>query len=120
MRPVNRIITRGMGTSRGVAGRAGLITQGYGGIFKAIKEVAVRAIKTGQSGAKRALQELEEIIVYARLIRINDSMPEKRLQGYVVVKIDKALNFTVSMASSISAHIRNVWQDFRITVKRIK
>ena len=109
-----------MGTSRGVAGRAGLITQGYGGIFKAIKEVAVKAIKAGQSGAKRALQELEEVIVYARLIRINDDIPEKRLQGYIVVKIDKALNFAVSVASSVTSRVRNVWQDFRITVKRIK
>lgn len=70
MPPVNRLVTRGMGTSRGTPGRAGMVTQGYGGIFKAV----VKAVSTVILGGSRALRRLPEILwsVCARLTEVND------------------------------------------------
>lgn len=70
MPPVNRLVTRGMGPSRGTPGRAGLITQGYGGIFRAIVEAVSGVIQ----GGSKALRRLPEILwsVYARLASVNE------------------------------------------------
>ena len=119
MRPINRIITRGMGTSRGKAGVAGMVTQGYGGFFRAVQEGVRKAIRLGQSGTKRALRELEEIVIGARLIRVNDEKPSKPVQGFVRVKIDLTRRIAV-VAESVTSRVRQAWEDIKITVKRIR
>ena len=67
---MNRLVTRGMGRSRGIPCRAGLVTQGYSGIFKQIAD-AVSAVVQGGSNA---LKRLPEILwtVYARLTSVNE------------------------------------------------
>ena len=79
MPPVNRLVTRGMGTSRGTPGRAGLITQGYGGIFRAIIEAVSGAIQ----GGSKALRRLPEILwsVYARLTEVNERELTSGVEG---------------------------------------
>lgn len=108
-----------MGTSRGASGRAGLITQGYGGFFKKVAEAGIRLIRAGQSGTKRALRELEEIIVGAKLLSVNDEKPKDQIQGHVTVKIDRARRIAV-MAEGVSKRVRAAWEDIKITVKRIR
>lgn len=117
--PVNRLITRGMGTSRGAAGRAGMVTQGYGGFFKKIVEAGVRLVRLGQSGTKRALRELEEVIIGAKLIRVNDERPKQNIQGHVTVKVDLSRRIAV-MAEGFTRRVRAAWEDIKITVKRIR
>lgn len=70
MPPVNKLVTRGMGPSRGTPGRAGMVTQGYGGIFKAVVEAVSAVIQ----GGARAIRRLPEIFwsVYARLTDVNE------------------------------------------------
>jgi len=70
MPPVNKLVTRGMGPSRGVPGRAGMVTQGYGGIFRAIVEAVTAVIQ----GGSKALRRLPELFwsVYARLTDVNE------------------------------------------------
>ena len=65
----NRIVTRGMGPSRGVAGRAGLVTQGYGGRFSQVVEVAKKIIR----GGTRAARRLPEIAYFVKacLVEVN-------------------------------------------------
>lgn len=84
MPPVNRLVTRGMGTSRGTPGRAGMVTQGYGGIFRAIVEVVSGVIQ----GGSKALRRLPEILwsVYARLAAVNENELLEDVSG-----IDKKL-----------------------------
>lgn len=68
---INRIVTRGFGPSCGLAGRAGPVTQGYGG-SPAFVIVALRCgFPLGQSGTKRRQCELESVIVWAKLLEIN-------------------------------------------------
>lgn len=118
--PVNRLITRGMGTTRGVTGRAGMVTQGVGGRFiEIIKQQAVRLIRIGQSGTKRALKELEEVVVWAKLIRVNDEKPQVQVQGSMKVKVDLTRKIAV-MAEGVSTRVRKAWEDIKITMKRIR
>ena len=116
---MNRIITRGMGTSRGKAGVAGMVTQGYGGFFRMAVEFAKKAFKAGQSGAKRAIRELEEVIISARLIRVNDEKPKQLVQGSVTVKLDATRKIAV-VAEGLTKRVRAAWEDIKITVKRIR
>lgn len=117
---INRIVTRGMGVSRGIAGRAGLITQGYGGPLAAVKEAVKRLIKAGQSGTKRALQELQEVIVWAKLIRVNDVAPKVALEGSVKVRVSDVSQIVVKVLERVTARTRKAWEDVKITVTRIR
>ena len=113
----NRIITRGLGPSRGVPGRTSMVTYGFGGT---LIEIVKKIVKAGQSGAKRALQELEEIIVSARLIRVNDKQPENQVSGFVRVKWDAAKKYAVSFAGQVSTKVKEAWEDVKVTINRIK
>jgi hypothetical protein len=117
--PVNRIITRGMGASRGKAGVAGLVTQGYGGFFRIVKDGLRKAARLGQSGAKRAIKELEEVFIAVKLVRVNDEKPKDPIQGSITVKVDLSRKIAV-VAEGISKRIRSAWEDIKITVKRIR
>lgn len=117
--PVNRLVTRGMGTSRGVVGRSGMVTQGSGGFFRRVVEVGARLIRLGQSGTKRALRELEEVIIGVKLLRVNDEKPKTTIQGHVTVKVDLSRRIAV-MAEGVSKRVRSAWEDIKITVKRIR
>lgn len=117
---VNRLITRGMGTSRGAAGVAGMVTQGYGGFFRKVKDALVDIAKKGRSSARKVIQEIEEIVVWAKLIRVNDSTPPKLVQGYIAVKVDEAKNFVVKVLSGLTASVKATVNDIKITIKRLK
>lgn len=116
--PVNRIVTRGMGTSRGRPGRAGLVTQGYGG-FRIVEEFK-RIVRVGQSGAKRALRELEEIVVWAKLIRINDEPPLVKIEGFIRVRVNSAVRYAIGLTEHLSTRVRKAWEDIKITIRRLK
>lgn len=79
----NRIVTRGFGPTRGVVGRSGPVTLGYGGIPKFVYEAvqeAARVIIRGGSGAD-IRKELYPIIVWAKLVEINNSTPKREIKG---------------------------------------
>lgn len=119
----NRIITRGMGPTRGtpgVPGRASMITMGYGGFFREVARQAVRIIRAGQSGTKRALQEIQEVMVWAKLIRINDKKPTIPIQGSIKVRISRTSQIAAVLVSRAKVRVREAWEDLKITVKRIK
>lgn len=109
-----------MGTSRGKAGRAGMVTQGYGGIFERVVEGVRHAIRLGKSGARRTLQELEEIIIWAKLIEVNDTPPPRKIEGFVRIGIDRARSFAVALAESLNVRIRKTWEDVKVTVEMIR
>lgn len=119
--PINRLITRGMGKSTGSSGRAGLITQGFGGFFVIVEKASrlLRRHRLGQSGTKRALNELDDIIVWAKLIRVNDETPKAQVQGTLKVKVNFSRKIAV-IAEGFSSRVKKVWEDVRISVKRIK
>lgn len=97
---------------------------GYGGILQQIKDQvkdqANRLIKIGQSGTKRALQELQEVIIWTKLIRINDVAPEKNIQGFIRIKLSSSVQQVVAAAKFISAKSKKTIDDIKITLKRIR
>jgi hypothetical protein len=109
-----------MGKSRGIPGRAGMITQGYGGFFKKIVEAGVRLYKAGQSGAKRAAKELEDIIVWAKLMRVNDNIPETTIKGFIRVNVSQAKNIAVNLMEGMRVRTRKTWDGIKITIKRLR
>lgn len=109
-----------MGPSRGKAGVAGLVTQGYGGFFRFIKELPGKLVKAGRSSAKRAAEGLEEIVVWAKLISINEQTPEKKVEGFIRLGIDRARNIAVTLAEGITTRVKSVYNSLRVTISRIK
>jgi hypothetical protein len=109
-----KIITRGLG--KNPPGVQGMITMGFG---KKLLETVIRIVKKGQAGTKRALQELQEVVVWAGLISVNDKKPEKKVQGFVRVRINSAARYAVSAAQLVSSRIRSAFEDIKINIKRI-
>lgn len=118
MTPVNRIITRGMGTSRGKPGRAGLVTQGYGGPPRAVIENFRRRIIVGGGSKRRAWEGLDEVIVWAKLISVNGRPAPKKVEGFI--RVGTSNGFARAMVEHVSTRIRAAWEDIRIVVKRLK
>jgi hypothetical protein len=117
----NKLVTRGLGPlSGGVPGRSSMVSQGLGGFFQNIKRQAIRIIQAGQSGTKRALQELQEVMVWAKLIRINDEKPPIPITGSIKVRISKTSQIAAVLVSRASVRVRSALEDLKITVKRIK
>jgi hypothetical protein len=109
-----RILTRGLG--KNPPGVQGFITMGFG---RRLIEEVVRIIRKGQSGTKRALRELQEVVVWAGLVSVNDKKPEKKVQGFVRVRINAAARSAVTAAQLVSTRIRNVFEDIRVRIKRV-
>lgn len=110
----NSIITRGMGP------RQQVVTQGYGGFFSALRDAAVRMITLGQSGAKRAAHELEEVVVWIKLLRVNGDRASKLISGSTRVKIAAARRIAVGLAEGTRIRARTAQETFKISVKRVR
>lgn len=116
---INRIITRGMGTSRGLPGRAGMVTQGYGGVPEFIPEAIESAIRVGRRGGSRYLEELNEITVWARLLEINGKYVKRDIEGFV--KVDKSQTTTKVISEGLfSRRIRSANEKIKIFIKKLK
>lgn len=114
-RITNRIIMRGMGPHINR-----LITQGYGGPPAFVVAAFQRGIIVGQSGRKRRLREMDTIVVWAKLIELNDMPPPKKIEGFIRVPVDHDRGFAAVMAEHVSSRVWKAWQDFKVIVKRIK
>jgi hypothetical protein len=80
---------------------------------------AQRRPTMGQSGTKRRLQELDEVIVWAKLMSINERVPVQSVKGFVRVKINKESGYASVMVEHVSSRVRKAWNVIRVTVKRI-
>jgi hypothetical protein len=112
----NRIVTRGFGPSRGLAGRAGPVTQGYGGPPSFVVEAFARRVH-GRSG-KRPDDELNTVILWAKLIELNDQAPPKKIEGFVRVPVKQGRLGVV--AERLSVIVRDAWSEIKVTAERIR
>lgn len=105
--PVNKVVTRGFGPARdGVGNRAGPVTRGYGGRFiKQIVELVVRRIH-GRSGRK-SHEDVNELVVYAKLIEVNDHEPKRKIEGWV--KVNVSGEYVRSLVEHITSKVKDVW-----------
>ena len=108
----NTIVTRGMGPHQN------LVRQGF---TRSSFEDVIETIRFGgQSGTKRALRELEEVVISARLVRVNDKPPPTKLSGFVRVKVNHDARYAVSIVEHLGTRVREAWEMFKVTIKRIK
>lgn len=83
----NRLITRGMGVSRGAPGRVGLVTMGLGWNFVAIIIEAVvevfRPRRRGgsSSSSSSSVNALQETTVWASLVELNQRQSSAKVAG---------------------------------------
>lgn len=113
-RVINRVITRGLGARRGT-GRASLVAVGGGGLRQFYEYVR----RTAGSGVKYVKENVENIVVWARLISVNGIRPKEPIQGKVTVSVDLNRRIAV-LAEKVSHRVRSAWEDFKITIKRVK
>lgn len=112
---VNRIVTRGLGQSRGAPGRAGPITQGLGGPPSFFVETLARRVH-GRSG-KRPENDLYTIVLWAKLMEVNGHAPTVKISGSVTVPISKS---SISIiAERVSVGVKSAWNDIKVTAKRV-
>ncbi len=107
------MVTRGFGRNQNI------VAQGFS-LMAFISEAVLRFIELGQSGAKRALKEIQEVVVWAKLIRVNDEALARPLQGSVRVKLTDASQIAVRAVRKVSVKVRSIYDDIKISVNRIK
>lgn len=83
----NRIITKGFGPTRGVIGRSGPITLGYGGIPKFVEEALTQeVVRRLHGGRPKPIEQIDEVIVWAKLVSVNGERTNQNISGSVTVK----------------------------------
>ncbi len=119
-----KIITRGMGpATNGVSGACSMVVQGYGTTVPSVIAAAIERplrLRLGQSGTKRRLAELDEVIVWAKLIALNDVEPKKPIKGWIRVRVRKETGFASVMAEAIGQRVRSALDYVKVSVQRIK
>lgn len=118
----NKIVTRGFGSPRSVVNNSGPVTLGFGPLAPAFVTDSLarrRQLRFGQSGTKRRLQELDEVIVWAKLVSVNHKQLDVDIKGFVRVGANKNSGRTVVMAEHVSTRARSIWETIKVTVKRL-
>jgi hypothetical protein len=119
----NKIITRGLGGLRSVPESSGLVVQGYGPLPPAAIIAAIERplrLRLGQSGTKRRLAELDEVIVWAKMIEANGVEPKKPIKGWIRVRVRKETGYASVMAEVLDTKIRSALDYIKVTVSRLR
>lgn len=113
----NRIITRGLGASRGLPGRAGLITQGYGGIPVVVVQALARR-RAAAAGTAEIVKEIQLITIWAKLIEVNNQQPVRKVEGSITVEAND-LNVKV-MLERVKTAVNKAYNAIKVSVQRIR
>ena len=120
----NKIVTRGFGVARSVPGTSGPVTMGYGplapGAVVTAIERPLRLRQGGQSGTKRRLQELDEVIVWAKMVEANGIEPMRPIKGWVRVRVNRNSGYASVMAENLAVRVRKAWETVKVSVQRLK
>lgn len=103
-------------------GAVGPVTQGFGGdihlVIAAIEEErAIRLRTIGRSG-KRRLDDIDEIIVCAKLIEVNGEVLAREIKGCITVKVQR--HPIRMMVEHTATRVRKAWEGVIVSVKRLK
>lgn len=113
----NRIITRGLGTSRGLPGRAGLVTQGFGGIPPVIVQALESRVARAKGGSSK-IEEVRLITIWAKLIELNNHRPIVSVEGHVTVSVPD--NDIKILLERIKTSVNAAWSRIKVTVQRVR
>lgn len=114
---INRLVTMGLGPSRGEPGRAGVVTSGFGGPPTFVVEALGRRVPRGRSALGKVKRpDLHTVIVWAKLVEVNSRKPEVSIEGSVTVSVDPSAPMKVVVKEVASRLISAV----KVTVRRLK
>jgi len=119
----NKVVTRGFGSPRSVVSNSGPVTLGFGPLAPAFVTDSLerrRQLRLGQSGTKRRLQDLDEVIVWAKLVSVNHKKVDTEVKGFVRVGVNKNSGRTVVIAEHVSTRARSIWETIKVTIQRLK
>jgi hypothetical protein len=114
MRSHNTIVTKGLGRHNNLVAR-GFVR----GFIETIIAGTQHIVRVGRSGAKRIIKEVESIMIYAKLIDVNDFQPKVKIEG--VIKVDFFIkNYAVSLVESIKHRIKSKYNEIKISIERLR
>lgn len=65
------------------------------------------------------MAELDEVIIWAKLVEINDKVPNKEIKSWIKVPAKRDLGFASVMAEHVSSRTRAAWERIKVNVKRV-
>lgn len=115
---INQIVTRGMSTTQSNL----LVTRGFSiaGVIREVVEVSRRFVRYGGSAAKKAVERVEEIIVFAKLKSVNSTAPVEPVQGSIRISFDRFRRLSVQAIKTGIAVVKSRVDEIVITIKRIR
>lgn len=121
----NKIITQGYGLNRQTVQSSGLVVLGIGTplpnfIIETLEDQRPLRLRYGQSGTKRRLDQLDEVIIWAKLIEVNGEFPRSQIKGSVKVVFPKHRDPLKMTLEHVSTKIKNSWEDIKIRVRRLR
>lgn len=114
----NRIISRGLGASRGASGRAGLITMGYGGIPPIVIQEIQKKTANIKGQSDKIIEELKLITIWAQLIEVNERPPVTNVSGSVTIKYSNNQPIIVE-AKKILSSVNFAFNTLKVTIRRV-
>jgi hypothetical protein len=111
------IITRGLNRNKD---KQHIITQGYVSFFKRVIEAVVKIFIPRGNGAKDQRREFEDVVIWAKLVSVNDTPPSRKIEGFIKVRVDKTAQFAVSLTEHVTTTVKQLWNDIVISVRRVR
>lgn len=108
----NSIVTRGMGRHQN------LVRQGF--IRGFFEEITYRVVGAGRSGYRWFKDELTRILVWAKLIEVNDAAPTERIEGSTSISEPAGKHYGVVTAEVVSKRVVDPAERIKVTVQRVK
>lgn len=90
-----------MGSSRGRAGNAGMISQGYGGSFVEVVQAIARRIFRGSSSKKK---QDDYFVISAKLIEVNGNTIKKEVSGTVRMSVGEIRSLVTEYVAAKKKH----------------
>ena len=114
----NQIVTRGLSPTT----KTFFVTRGFiPGVIEEIAEISRRvAFRLGRSEKRNELNRVEEVVVFAKLIKVNDRKPNDSIKGWIRVTYDKQRRIAISAVKTAYAPIRSHIDRILIVIKRLK
>jgi hypothetical protein len=124
----NKLVTRGLGTSRGgVAGRAGMITQGYGGVPVIVVATTVLPLQPKGGGSDRRRREDEAlfarynvIVMQTTLVEINGMPPPQSINGTLRLDGNNETPRLKTIVEHVDTRAQSIWDRIKISVRRLR
>lgn len=115
---LNQLVTRGMSTTDTQL----LVTRGFSvsRVIQEVVEASNKLLRFGRSSARHAYDQVEEVLVFARLNSVNKKVPTELVQGSIRITYDKLRRFSVSAIKTGYAILKSRLDEIVIVIKRIR